>query len=289
LGVLGLLSFTNVWLMNFDTRAVLWCFALLPTVLFFLMWGICGYLVVWRKWPGALPILVLWLSGVFHFLKAIDSYEFSPASFVAYVSVSLVTGVVLVWRKLTSELNKFPDRYHGEVEPVSNAKHGTIGTYRVLSPGYRPAPGFGKVAQRYRSLPGAFLIATIGWSYWNLLFGDMNSFMLPMLIVIVIGLVAMGMFVFDRYPNLGFAARWSRRQFIVPAYDRVWLIFLSVVAAGGAILLAGKVGIVGPSVSGPTGIAVALFVALRSGKDQEEWSFTAPCRHKLAKLQKTVT
>lgn len=292
LGILGAMSVGHMWAASSTGfhRVFLW-FSMMPAFVFAFIWVLGGYIMLHKSWTFSKPVILLWLSGLGHLIVLISSHEVPLGALVAYSIISAAVSFLLVWRKLASALAEIPTRYYGPSEHFDNSEHTLKGTYDVLAPGYRPALGFGETAQRYRSVFGATLLAAIGCSYTFLFWwgDDKFSLALSALVCAFIGLAGSAVFASRQLSNLGLLARWARRQFLVPAYDCVSLIFWSAIAVGGVLVSFGFAGLIPPSIAGSAAIGATTFVTLRMGRDRRHWSLTAPCRYDLVKPRATIT
>lgn len=282
LSVLGLLLSGHVafWNATFDWGFLAACF-FVPTIAFMLGWMIGGLMIVWRTWRYGFLIIACTVAAIAN----VGRYTQSPTAVLICVAAVMIVAFGHAWIRLGHMLRDFTERSAAEVSPPSNVKHAAIGHYSVLSPTYRPELSWGEGGEPYRSFAGACLLAILAFLCTNALNPLENSVILAPAFALIAGMVHVFFYSQSRVPHLGFAARWTRRRFVVPDFDRIFALPLVVLFVTTLLTWTRLVQYIRHPLTLPTLIAMTVFVLVRFGPDYRTWSLTAPCRHLSIKPQ----
>ena len=252
---------------------------LAPSIAFIVTYAIGGVLIVWRTWRYGVPIAAFVCAAGWN----VGAYTQSPVAVLATIAVMLLGLFVLVWHRMGQLLRRFPERTAAEVPAPSNSKH-AVGHYAILSPTNQSALSWGEGGEPYRSFPGACLLAGTAFlcaTATNLLENDL---VLAPLFALFAGMTHVFFYCQSRTSHLGLFARWARRRFFVPEFDRVLALPLAVLAIT-VLLTWTRLGQYSHPLAFPSMVGLTVFVLIRYGPDYRTWSLTAPCRHVLIKSQ----
>jgi len=244
--------------------------ALTPAVAFFLFWTFCAYFSVCGRWNWSVYALALWVGVLFH----IERYA-SLSVALASLAASLVVIMVASWRRMAFELTQLPTTHLASSNKPAKPRQ-TATTYAALSPSPQLTVNAAGLAYlRAKAIAAGLLVfvwLTIHqWDPVAVLFFPIVLFVLCLARMVVYGEKCVS--------HLGLIARWSTRQFIVPAYDRVFIPSVVMIVAGLAILGLVQLGVLPVTLGGALSIAVPVVIGLAMGPDYTTWSLTAPCRY----------
>ena len=243
---------------------------ILPPVTYVLIWAIGGYVTVFRKWDWCdyVPLMVVGLM--------IHASQYIPGSVMIVLTVLLMAlAIIAVWWRMDFVLKEVP-AFHltTNIDPTEMRK--TTPTYEVLHPQIRHKVVSERISRLGRRT----------WAYGLLLFvwltlvpWSPHAAMLLPAAAVLMGLLRVVAYRSKQSSHLGFTARWATGHFIVPEFDKVWLIPFCMVGVSGVISVATEFGLLPLSIGCALSIVVPAVMATTCGPNYEAWTLTAPVRY----------